>query len=183
MNDKQIIHLLFARSEQALDVLAQQFGPRLLQTATNILQSHRDAEECVNDTYLVVWNAIPPRKPDPLAGFVYKIGRNIALKRLRDDSAQKRNSRYNLSLDELAYCFGEDSLDKTISAQELGRAIDRFLDTVSHDSRVIFLRRYWFGDGIKDIAKILGYSENAVSVRLNRTRSKLRAYLEKEGYL
>ena len=183
MNDKQIIHLLFARAEQALEVLARQFGPRLLQTALNILRSPRDAEECVNDTYFAVWNAIPPKEPDPLAGFVYKTGRNIALKRLREDTAQKRDSRYDLSLEELANCIGNAGLDDAVSARELGQAIDRFLDTVSQDSRVIFLRRYWFGDGVRDIARILGYSESAVSVRLNRTRNKLRDYLEKEGYL
>lgn len=183
MNDKQIIRLLFARAEPVLEVLARQFGPRLLQTAINILESHRDAEECVNDTYLAIWNSIPPKEPDPLAGFVYKTGRNLALKRLRDNTAQKRDSRYDLSLEELAGCFGEDTLAETVSARELGLAIDRFLGTVSHDSRVIFLRRYLFGDGVKDIARILGYSESAVSVRLSRTRNKLQAYLEKEGYL
>lgn len=183
MDDKQIIRLLFARAEQALEILARQFGSRLLQTALNILQSRRDAEECVNDTYFAVWNAIPPKKPDPLAGYIYKTGRNIALKRLRDDSAQKRDSRYDLSLEELAGCIGQSGLAEAVSARELGRAIDRFLDTVSHDSRVIFLRRYWFGDSVRDIARILGYSESAVSVRLNRTRNKLRSYLEKEGYL
>jgi DNA-directed RNA polymerase specialized sigma24 family protein len=77
MNDKQIIRLLFARAEPVLEVLARQFGPRLLQTAINILESHRDAEECVNDTYLAIWNSIPPKEPDPLAGFVYKTGRNL----------------------------------------------------------------------------------------------------------
>ena len=183
MEDKQIIRLLFARAEQALEVLAQRFGPRLLQTAINILRSHRNAEECVNDTYLTVWNSIPPKEPEPLAGFVYKIGRNLALKRLRDDTAQKRDSRYDLSLEELANCIGSASVDDVVSARALGLAIDRFLDTISRDSRVIFLRRYWFGDGVKDIARILGYSESAVSVRLNRTRNKLRAYLKKEGYL
>ena len=133
MNDKQIIRLLFARAEPVLEVLARQFGPRLLQTAINILESHQDAEECVNDTYLAIWNSIPPKEPDPLAGFVYKTGRNLALKRLRDDTAQKRDSRYDLSLEELADCFGEDTLAETVSARELGLAIDRFLDTVGHD--------------------------------------------------
>ena len=183
MDDKQIIRLLFARAEHALELLAQRFGPRLLQTALNILHSYRDAEECVNDTYLAVWNAIPPRKPDPLAGFVFKTGRNLALKRLRYDTAQKRDSRYDLSLEELARYIGGTELEETLSAQELGRAIDRFLDTVSCDSRVIFLRRYWFGDSVRDIARILGYSEGAVSVRISRTCRKLREHLEKEGYL
>ena len=182
MEDKQIIRLLFARAEQALEVLGKQFGPRLLHTARNILSSHQDAEECVNDTYLAVWNAIPPKEPDPLAGYVYKTGRNLALKRLRHNTAQKRNSHYDLSLEELSACIAGGSLDETVSAQDLGRAIDGFLDTLPRDSRVMFLRRYWVGDSVTDSAKMLGLSEGAVSVRLNRCRSKLRTYLEQEGY-
>lgn len=182
MDDKHILNLLFDRSEQALAILAQKFGPRLLSTARNILGDDQDAEECVSDTYLALWNAIPPKKPDPLAGFVLKTGRNLALKRLRHNTAAKRNSRYDLSLEELSGCIPDKCLDETISARELGQAIDRFLDTLPRDSRVFFLRRYWFGDTVGQIATVLGYSENAVSVRLNRCRSKLRTYLEQEGY-
>ena len=89
MDDKHILNLLFDRSEQALAILAQKFGPRLLSTARNILGDDQDAEECVSDTYLALWNAIPPKKPDPLAGFVLKTGRNLALKRLRHNTAAK----------------------------------------------------------------------------------------------
>ena len=92
MDDKHIIDLLWARAESAIDELIRRFGARLYRTAMNILGSPRDAEECVNDSYLAVWNAIPPRRPDPLDGFVYRVGRNTALKRLRSDSALKRNS-------------------------------------------------------------------------------------------
>ena len=182
MEDKRIIRLLFDRAERALDILARRFGPRLLHTARNILSNHQDAEECVSDTYLAIWNAIPPQEPDPLAGFVYKTGRNLALKRLRHDTARKRDSRYDLSLDELAGCLAGGSLEDELSARELGLSIDRFLDALPKDSRVMFLRRYWFGDSVKEIAKALGYTEGAVSVRLSRTRDKLRTHLEKEGY-
>ena len=182
MDDKRIIGLLFARSEQALTILAQKFGPRLLATARNILSDNQDAEECVSDTYLAIWNAIPPAKPDPLAGFVFKTGRNLALKRLRHNRAEKRNTHYDLSLEELSGCIPDNYLDETLSARELGQAIDRFLTTLPRDSRIMFLRRYWFGDTVRQIATALGYSENAVSVRLNRCRNKLRTYLEQEGY-
>lgn len=182
MEDKKIIRLLFQRAEQALDMLARRFGARLLLTARNILADRRDAEECVSDTYLAIWNAIPPQEPDPLAGFVYKTGRNLALKRLRHETAQKRDSRYDLSIEELAGCLAGGSLEEELSARELGLAIDRFLDTLPRDSRIIFLRRYWFGDSVKEIAGALGHSEGAVSVRLSRTRDKLRTYLEQEGY-
>ena len=183
MTDQSIIGLLFQRSEQAIEHMARRFGPRLLQTARNILDTLQDAEECVSDTYLAVWNAIPPRRPDPLSGFVYKTGRNLALKRLRHETAAKRNQRYDLSLEELSGCIPDRAMEETVSARALGKAIDRFLDTIPRDSRTIFLRRYWFGDSVRDIAGNMGYSENTVSVRLNRIRNKLRTYLEQEGFL
>ena len=182
MDDSKIIGLLWQRAEAALDALAKKYGPRLLSTARNILGSRQDAEESVSDTYLAVWNSIPPKRPDPLAGFVFKIGRNLALKRLRDSTAQKRNSTYDLSLDELAECIPGPALEETVEARELGRVIDRFLDTVSRESRVLFLRRYWFGDSAKELALHFGMTVNAVNVRLSRTRSGLRDYLIKEGY-
>lgn len=182
MDDSKIIGLLWQRAEAALDALAKKYGPRLLSTARNILGSRQDAEESVSDTYLAVWNSIPPKRPDPLAGFVFKIGRNLALKRLRDSTSQKRNSTYDLSLDELAECIPGPALEETVEARELGRVIDRFLDTVSRESRVLFLRRYWFGDSAKELALHFGMTVNAVNVRLSRTRSGLRDYLIKEGY-
>lgn len=183
MEDSKILSMLWDRAEGAIEALAREFGKRLLNTAQNILNSQQDAEECVNDTYWAVWNRIPPLRPEPLAGFVYKTGRNIALKRLRDQSAQKRNSSYDLSLDELAGAIGEADLLERLEARELGQAIDRFLSQVTPDSRVIFLRRYWFGDSVKEIARATGRTENAVSVRLSRLREQLRTYLKQEGFL
>lgn len=182
MDDRQIIALLFQRAQSALEALAQRFGTRLYGIAMNILGSSRDAEECVNDTYLALWNAIPPECPDPLCAYAYRTGRNIALKRLRADSAQMRNSSYDVSLDELAGCIAAQELDEILDARALGRAIDRFLDTQSRESRVIFLRRYWFGDSIREIAHTLGMAEGTVSTRLSRTRAALRQYLLKEGF-
>lgn len=182
MEDKQIIQLLWNRTELALEVLAQKFGRRLLSAARNILGNLQDAEETVSDTYWAVWNSIPPNHPDPLAGFVFKTGRNLALKRYRANSAQKRRGDYDLSLDELAGCIPAPALEETVEARDLGRAIDAFLDTLPRNSRDIFLRRYWFGDSVKDIARQLGISANTVSVRLGRTRSALREHLIKEGY-
>lgn len=182
MDDRKIITLLLERSEGAIEALAQRFGKQLHRIAMNILRSARDAEECVNDTYLALWNAIPPQQPDPLCAYAYRVGRNTALKMLRSSTAQMRNSAYDVSLDELAGCMGGDSAWEALDARELGRAIDRFLSTQSRDSRVIFLRRYWFGDSVKAIARAMAMSEGAVSVRLNRTRSALKHYLNKEGY-
>lgn len=181
MESSGILSLLWARAESAIEALASAYGRRLYQTAMNILADHQDAEECVNDTYLVVWNSIPPKRPDPLAGFVYKIGRNISLNRWRAEKALKRDGSYNLSLDELAGCIPGQTLEEHLDARELGRAMDRFLDTQTAENRVIFLRRYWFGDSVRDVARFVMLSENATSVRLSRMRDKLKQYLIKEG--
>ena len=181
MEDRQILALLWERAEQALTQLEKQYGTRLFRTALNILTNTQDAEETVNDTYLAVWDAIPPKEPDPLSGFVYKTGRNLALKRLRHDSAARRDSRYDQSLAELESCIPGEDFWATISARELGRAIDAFLDTLGPDSRTIFLRRYWFGDSVWEIARDRSMTESAVSTRLSRIRSKLRTYLIQEG--
>lgn len=180
MEDKKIISLLLRRSEEALALISHRFGCRLHQLAQNILLSQQDAQECVNDTYLAVWNSIPPQNPEPLFPYVCRLCKNIAISRLRTLTAQKR-SGYTLALDELDQTVGTLDLDETISARELGRAIDRFLDSIGRDNRVIFMRRYWYGDSVADIAKDTGISENAVSVRLHRIRGKLKDYLIKEG--
>jgi RNA polymerase sigma-70 factor (ECF subfamily) len=182
MDDKKIIALLWDRAEGAIDALAAKFGKRLLRTAQNILGDARDAEEAVSDTYLALWNAIPPANPDPLAPYVYRTGRNIALKRLRHDGAQKRESRYDLSLDELANCLPGEDPEHILDARALGQAMDAFLARERAENRYIFLRRYWYGDSVQEIAAALHIRENVVSVRLNRLRCKLRDYLVKEGY-
>lgn len=182
MEDRQIVQLLFARAENAISELSTRFGKQLHRIAYNILENHSDAEECTNDTYFALWNAIPPVSPNPLAPYVYRTGRNTALKRLHRDTAQKRNSRYDVSLEERNSCLPGENMEQIIDARELGRAIDRFLTSKSRESRYIFIRRYWYGDSVGEIAKELRLHENAVSVRLNRMRNSLKAYLKKEGY-
>lgn len=180
MDDRTIISLLFSRAEEALSALARRFGSGLLRLAQRILTSPEDAEEAVNDTYLALWNAIPPAQPDPLAPYVYRVCRNQALKRRERNLAGKRCG-LEISLSELQESIPGTSLEETVDARTLGRALDTFLDSQSKTSRILFLRRYWFGDSVRDIARLLGMSENAVSVRLLRTRAKLKDYLIKEG--
>ena len=182
MEDKKIVKLLFARAENAISELSTRFGKQLHRIAYNILGNRLDAEECTNDTYLALWNAIPPVSPDPLAPYVYRTGRNTALKRLHRDTAKKRDSRYDVSLEELNDCLPGGDVEQVIDARELGRTMDRFLDLKSRESRYIFIRRYWFGDSVGEIARDLKMQENAVSVRLNRMRNSLKEYLKKEGY-
>ncbi len=183
MEDKQIIRLFWQRADRAISALAEKYEALLLKLAGNILQDPRDAEEAVSDTYLALWNAIPPAKPDPLRAYSCRVCRNQALKRLRHDRAARRNAAWDLSLEELSGCIPGTALEETLSARDLGRSIDRFLSTQSRESRVIFLRRYWFGDSIQDIAISLGMKESAVSTRLSRCRKALGSYLCKEGYL
>lgn len=182
MEDRELIGLLLSRSEQAVTALAQRFGKRLFHTAYNILNSREDAEEAVNDTYLALWNAIPPAQPDPLEGFVHRTGRNIALKKLRYQSAHKRSSQYDVPLEELSAILPGGDLEDTLDARALGQAIDRFLDKLPRQSRVLFLRRYWFGDSVTELAKEFSITENSISVRLSRIRNQLKHYLLKEGF-
>ncbi len=182
MEDKHIIALLWQRQTAALEALAKRFGARLLSLAFHILHSRQDAEEVVNDTWLALWNQIPPQKPEPLSGYVYQTGRNQALNRLRHNHALKRGGDYDLSLEELAEVIPGPCLEELVQTRELGRAIDRFLDTVSREDRVLFLRRHWFGDSIKDLSRVFGIRENTLTVRLKRLRQRLGDYLQQEGY-
>lgn len=182
MDDKEIIVLLWNRAERAIDALKARFGKTLYRITMNILDDHRDAEEAENDTYLALWNAIPPNRPDPLPPYVYKVGRNTALRYLRNRSADKRQSRYDLSLDELAEILPASTLEDTIDARALGRAICAFLDTLKKDDRILFVRRYWFGDDIASLSKTFSLTTTNTSVRLHRIRGKLKDYLNKEGF-
>ncbi len=182
MDDRQILKLFFVRAEGAIEALAEKFGNTLERIAMNILENREDAQESTNDTYLALWNAIPPQEPEPLAPYVYRTGRNVALKHLAYANAQKRCSRYDVSLEELSGCLPGEDLEQKVDARAVGQAMDAFLQTQSRENRYIFLRRYWYGDSVRDIAGALKMQENAVSVRLNRLRGKLKDYLIKEGF-
>ena len=150
----------------------------------NILGNEQDTEECVNDTYLGAWNAIPPHRPSPLRTFVCKIARNLATKKYHANTAVIRNSQYDLALDELEeYLADNSSVDEAYDAKELAEAINGFMATLNYSDRFIFMRRYWYSDPVKDIAKMAHSTTNSVTVRLFRIRKKLKHYLEKEGWL
>ncbi len=184
MDDKQLIKLFFVRAEEAIGALKMRFGNTLYKIAMNILGNHHDAEETTNDTYLAIWNAIPPKEPDPLAPYVYRTGRNMALKRLEFLSAEKRNNSYDISLDELGACLPDNDVnpEQAVIIQEIADSINNFLEQDTDMNRYIFMRRYWYGDSVEDIAKAVSMKSGAVSVRLNRIRTKLKEHLIKEGY-
>ena len=184
LEDSKIISLFFERSEQAIEELDRKHGPAVNKTAANILNDRLDVEECVNDTYLRTWNNIPPHVPDSLVGYVCRIARNLAVSRLRHETAVKRNADFDLVLDELADIIpsGND-VEAEVLAKELAAAVDRFLSELPYDDRFLFVRRYWYADSVKDIARAMHSRENRVSVRLFRLREKLRNTLNKEGLL
>ena len=178
MNDERIIELFFERSEQAIKELDGKYGKIFHSLSFKILNNYQDAEECVNDSYLGTWDAIPPAKPNPLLAFVCKIVRNISLKRYEQNTATKRNSYYDVAMEELEDCLASTTtIEEEFAERELTAVIESFLDSLSKENRVIFLRRYWFSDTYADIAKQVGLTENNVSVRLTRIRKELREYL------
>ena len=184
MEDNQILTLFYERSEQAIVELSEKYGVAVRKTAANILQDRQDVEECINDTWLGAWNTIPPQRPNPLAAYVCRIARNLALKKYHNNTAHKRNSSYDLVLDELAECIpASENVEDGFTAKEISAAVSRFLETLEYDDRFALVRRYWFADDVSDIAAMMGRSSHRVSVRLYRTRERLHRYLKKEGLL
>lgn len=182
MQDSQIIDLLFERSEQAITELSLKYEKLCKKVAFNILGNEEDSLECINDSYFGVWNTIPPKRPDNLKYYLCRIVRNNALKRFHSNTAVKRNSFYDVALQELEECLpDENSIEKELTSTEISKIIDTFLFSQKQENRVIFTRRYFFGDSIDEIATRVGISVNNVSVRLNRMRKALKNHLEKEG--
>ncbi|MGM9619138.1 MAG: RNA polymerase sigma factor [Oscillospiraceae bacterium] len=183
MQDQEILRLFFERSEQAIAELEKKYGTLCRRIASNILRSEQDAEECVSDAYLAVWNAIPPERPAPLSAYVCRIVRNLAVKRYHANTARKRNSFYDVALEELEECLSApETAETALSARELTRLLDAFLDTLEERDRFLFVRRYWYADSVAALAADFGISENNASVRLSRLRGKLKSYLRKEGF-
>lgn len=178
MLDEQIIELFFNRSGNAIDELDKKYGKVLHKLSYNILNDRLDVEECLNDSYLGVWNTIPPERPNPLLTYVCKIVRNISLKRYHSKTALKRNSTYDIAMSEVEnYILAPNSVESEIEAKELAALIENFLDTLSVENRVIFMRRYWFSDTYKEIADRVGMTEKMVSMRLTRIRRQMREFL------
>lgn len=182
MNDRQIVTLYWARSENALSETAAKYGNYCHTIAFHILENQEDSEECVNDTYLRAWHAIPPARPRRLSTFLGKITRNLALDRYRRSVREKRGGgQAALALEELQDCVpGRNALEETLDALVLTQILNDFLAALSAESRVIFLRRYWYFLSIQEIAAGLGVSESKVKMSLLRSREALKARLEKE---
>ena len=185
IDDEKIIDLFFERSEQGIRELDNKYGAVCHNLSYNIVNNRQDAEECVNDAYLGAWNAIPPVRPNPLLSYIVKIVRNISLKIYWRKEAAKRSGHYTIALEEIeGYIADQKTVEDEIEARELARIIGEFLDTLTLENRVIFMRRYWFSDSYKDIAEFMGLSEKNISVRLTRIREKMKQYLsEREVFV
>lgn len=178
MDDSQIIELYFSRDEAAIRETNVKYGKLCLHISRNILDNPEDAEECVQDTFLAVWNQIPPARPGNFSAFVCKIARNLSLKKLEYNTADKRNTNACIPLSELEAIMPNE---QNVESEQLGSIISDFLRTEKADVRIIFLRRYWFFDSVKDIARQCACSESKIKSILFRTRNRLRSYLKKEG--
>lgn len=179
MEDEKIIKLFFERSEQGIRELDIKYGKICHKRSYNIVNSRQDAEECVNDAYLGAWNAIPPVHPNPLLSYIVKIVRNISLKIYWKKQAAKRSGHYTMALEEIEGCIADlKTVEEEIEAKELARIIEAFLDTLTLENRVIFMRHYWFADSYKDIAEFVGLSEKTISVRLTHIREKIKQSLK-----
>lgn len=184
MEDREIIELFNARSESAITHTDEKYGHYCRSIAFHILQNDEDTEDCVNDTYFRVWNAIPPQCPACLRVFLGRIARNVSFDVFRRYRAEKRaGDQLPLVLDELSECIpARDTTEALVDQATLTELLDRFLDSLPAREKWVFSRRYWNTDSVKDIANTLGLTENNVKVMLHRTRQKLLCELKKEGF-
>ncbi len=184
VDDKSIVDLYFQRSELAIFETSKKYGGYCYAIAYGILQNGDDAEECVNDTYNDAWNSIPPHRPALLSAFLGKIARRIAIDKFRKRNAKKRGGgEMPLILDELGECIAsEDNIESSLERKRLSEAVASFVKALPETEQKVFLCRYWYMDSINSICKRFGFSESKVKSMLYRTREKLRAMLEKEGF-
>lgn len=183
MEDLEIVELYWNRNEDAIKQTSDKYGNYCYSIANNILNNNEDSQECVNDTYLAAWNAIPPHHPLILSTFLGKITRRLSLNKWRSLRAEKRGGKQvTLSYDELEACITTSDGNKDIDDRLLADSIDVFLSNISEDNRKIFVCRYWYFDSINEIALRFKFSPSKVKMSLKRSREKLKEHLYKEGF-
>ena len=182
MEDSKIIELYWQRNETAITETARKYGTFCHGIAINLLHVKEDAEECLNDTYHTAWNSMPPQKPDKLRAWLGKVVRNLSLALWNKNHRQKRYGGMTELLDELEECIpSSETVERTIEAKELSEVIDRWLMGLSREERALFVRRYWNGTSLSELASLWGSSPNKLAQKMFRLRAGLRAALEKEG--
>jgi len=187
LDDNEILDLFFARQEEAIDKTKLKYGQRLLRSAMNILHNSQDAEECVNDTLLKAWNAIPPSRPTMFGAFLAKISRNLAINKWKaKDAIRRGGGETTIMLGELEDCIPSAQAGRPENEYEsslVTQAINDCLNSMDQAARVAFVLRYFHGESIASICARFGMSESKAKSLLFRARKKLKAHLEKEGVL
>jgi len=183
MEDATIIELYFNRAENAIAETKIKYNNYLISISNNILQNKQDAEECVSDTYMHAWNSIPPQSPNCLRAFLGCITRNLSIDCYKKRNTPKRSGCNNaLLLSEFEECIPSlENVEREFDDSEIAKYISEFLYSQSEQNRIIFVRRYWHCESVKQISKQLGFGENKVKSSLFRLRNSLKVYLEKEG--
>lgn len=183
MEDQLIIELFFERSEDAICELSFKYEKMCKRLAKKFLHNEQDIEECINDVYLAIWNTIPPHNPNPLGAYICRIVKNVALKKYRTNTAQKRNCYHDVILEEVdEFLSVNETIESEILAKEISNRINIFLGQLREKDRVMFVLRYWFYYSVDEISETMRVSKNYVTVHLYRTREKLRDYLKTEGF-
>lgn len=182
LEDSQIIKLFQKRSEDAILQLSQKYEFLCKKLAYNILNNKEDIEESINDAYYAVWKTIPPNEPKSIRNYLCTTLRNQAIKKYHYNIAEKRNSSYDLALDELSKTLStNETIETSLSSKELGEHLNEFLAELDKDNRTIFVLRYWYSEPVNDIARKLGVKPNTISTKLKRSREKLKIHLTKKG--
>ena len=186
MEDERILDLYFARDQEAIRETDRKYGDYCRGISFRILGSHGDADECVNDTWLQTWNAVPPQRPRYFKSYLGRIARILSIDRWVFIRAKKRGGdRVEVLLSELEGCIPDHlaTPEQQLTAREIGRAVSRWLDKQPRKNRVAFVRRYWYADSLAETARRVGCSEVAVKSLLHRMRESLRTFLQQEGML
>lgn len=180
MEDEKIIELFFQRSEAALDQVKQKYSNFCASVARRIVSDPRDVEECLNDTWLNTWESIPPTRPKSLQAYLAKVTRNLALDRFDYQRAEKRDAILTVAFEELEPWLpgGRGSMEEQVAFSDF---LNRFLRSLTEDNRAVFIRRYWYGESIQELACAMRRSEARVKSSLFRTRKKLAEEMQKAG--
>lgn len=182
MEDSTIVQLYWDRDEYAIPATDEKYGTFCHRIASSILDSREDAEECVNDTYHRTWNTIPPQRPGSLGAYLGRIIKNLSIDRYRRERAQKRFHQLDVSLSELEECLpGQNDPEEQAECSALAESLNRFLAQLPKQKRIIFLRRYWHGQTVEEIAADYGRSRSSVYATLTGVRKELRLWLTGEG--
>lgn len=184
MEDQAIVALYFQRAEQAIAETIQKYGSLCRSIAQNLLPVRQDAEECVNDTWQAAWERIPPQQPRVLSAFLGRITRNLAISRFRRNTAKRRDAGLGVLLSELEDCVpAGETTEEAFDRKLLGEHISRWLESLPADDRALFLRRYWYGQRLQDLAEETGISYSKLTQRMYRLRLSLKTALETEGVI